>query len=427
MSSRFIMPYQYAYDEEGLPLQGAKLYFYESGTSTLVTVYTDEALTIPNTNPVISDPTGNFGNIFLAADIYKVVLKTALDIEVFTADPVIVTDNFTAGAGLININNALTTAILTNNQTGTTYTVVPTDRSKLVTHNNVNPVVVTLPNPSTPDFPLGWYYYTKNNGSNIVTISCSIATIDGLSSIRLESGEGALIVSDGVNYKTFRDSVVLHNLPSKPILVDLDEFLLADSAASFVSKKIIKSDLVKNIIPITTRGDIVVGNATPIPARLGLGSSGQSLISNGVDLIYDRRTLNIMKGVNQSFASLGNDNQLRFEMDPNRTYFVTIWVSSSNGPWLGMGISATGAIASILGQYESYSPNGANSALVVGTFSALSNNITTAGQQYIANTFRFKVVNANTPNNIISLAVNGAGIGVTILAASNMVVRTEGF
>lgn len=85
--SRFIIPNQFEIDANGAPLSGAKLYFYASGTSTPKDTYSDVALTTANSNPVVADSAGRFGDIFMSG-AYKVILKTSLDVEVWTADPV---------------------------------------------------------------------------------------------------------------------------------------------------------------------------------------------------------------------------------------------------------------------------------------------------------------------------------------------------
>jgi hypothetical protein len=72
--SRFILPFQSVYDLNGHPLDGAKLYFYETGTSTPKDTYSDQALTTPNANPVIADSQGEFGDIFLNGE-YRVELQ----------------------------------------------------------------------------------------------------------------------------------------------------------------------------------------------------------------------------------------------------------------------------------------------------------------------------------------------------------------
>ncbi|HEM47557.1 MAG TPA: hypothetical protein ENO23_11000, partial [Alphaproteobacteria bacterium] len=75
-------------DANGAPLAGAHLHFYESGTTTPANVYSDSALTVPATNPVVADSAGRFGDIFLQAIDYKVVLADSGGATVWTADPV---------------------------------------------------------------------------------------------------------------------------------------------------------------------------------------------------------------------------------------------------------------------------------------------------------------------------------------------------
>jgi hypothetical protein len=77
--SRFTLPYQSVFDNNGHPLDGAKLYFYEEGTSTPKDTYSDEDFTTPNTNPVIADSQGQFGDIFLNG-VYRAELKDKNDV-----------------------------------------------------------------------------------------------------------------------------------------------------------------------------------------------------------------------------------------------------------------------------------------------------------------------------------------------------------
>lgn len=92
--SRFVMPYQYAPSLTGAPLAGARLYFYASGTTTPLDTYSDDALTIPNTNPVEADQYGIFPAIFLQTAQYRVVHTEAPTAtggpgaQIWAADPV---------------------------------------------------------------------------------------------------------------------------------------------------------------------------------------------------------------------------------------------------------------------------------------------------------------------------------------------------
>jgi hypothetical protein len=82
----FVSRYR-AIDANGDPMAGAKLEFFESGTSTPLDTYADVALTTPNANPVVADAGGLFGPIYFQARSYKVVLKTAAGATVWTVDP----------------------------------------------------------------------------------------------------------------------------------------------------------------------------------------------------------------------------------------------------------------------------------------------------------------------------------------------------
>ena len=76
-----------AYDNNGAPLSGGKLYVYEAGTSTPATTYSDVGLATPNANPVVLDAGGR-ATIFLSPGSYKFVQKTSADVTVFTQDNV---------------------------------------------------------------------------------------------------------------------------------------------------------------------------------------------------------------------------------------------------------------------------------------------------------------------------------------------------
>jgi hypothetical protein len=59
-----------AYDLNGRPVSGALLRVYEAGTTTPVTVYADEALSVPTTTP--SNAAGVFSPRYLPSGIYKI-------------------------------------------------------------------------------------------------------------------------------------------------------------------------------------------------------------------------------------------------------------------------------------------------------------------------------------------------------------------
>ncbi len=99
--------------------------------------------------------------------------------------------------------NALPGVAGTNAQTGTTYTYRPGDRALLVSHSNAGAIAGTLPR-ATGSFGRGWYMWVSNTGAGTLTITPTTSTIDGAATLALATGAGALIVSDGANYRTRR-------------------------------------------------------------------------------------------------------------------------------------------------------------------------------------------------------------------------------
>jgi hypothetical protein len=89
--------------------------------------------------------------------------------------------------------------VAVNAQTGTTYTVLSSDRGKLVTLANAGAVAVTLPQAGAT-FPVGWWAEFSNQGAGTVTITPTTSTINGGASITLSMHQSITIISDGTNY-----------------------------------------------------------------------------------------------------------------------------------------------------------------------------------------------------------------------------------
>jgi len=78
----------------GQPLAGGRLYTYAAGTNTPKSVYQDAAGTVPHTNPVALDARGEAAIFWSGA--YKVVLRDASDVLVWTVDNLVSPDTFAA-------------------------------------------------------------------------------------------------------------------------------------------------------------------------------------------------------------------------------------------------------------------------------------------------------------------------------------------
>ena len=99
MVNRWFNPDEQFPDATGNALAGAQLFFYATGTSTKLNTYSDKALTIPNTNPVVLDSSGRAGAIFLQNLAYKVVFAPATDTDpptspIWTLRPEFYTSDF---------------------------------------------------------------------------------------------------------------------------------------------------------------------------------------------------------------------------------------------------------------------------------------------------------------------------------------------
>jgi hypothetical protein len=105
MANRFYSPNQQFADNTGTPYAGGSLAFYASGTSTPLATYSDSALTIANTNPVVLDSAGRAGNIFLQNLAYKVVLSDVNNNVIWTDDPVYSSDYSTRAKLLTGSGN----------------------------------------------------------------------------------------------------------------------------------------------------------------------------------------------------------------------------------------------------------------------------------------------------------------------------------
>jgi len=100
MTQVYKLPIARQFTDQGTVAVGYQKFFYETGTTTKKSIFSDEALTIPLTNPVLSDANGYYPQIFLqgTGDDYKTVMATDTDTDpptspIWTADPIDVDAN----------------------------------------------------------------------------------------------------------------------------------------------------------------------------------------------------------------------------------------------------------------------------------------------------------------------------------------------
>ncbi|MER9018905.1 hypothetical protein [Mesorhizobium sp. M0898] len=87
--SQFLTPPLFqTLDASANPRVGAKLSIFQTATTTLLSLFSDEALTTPIANPMISDSAGVFPLCFIAETKFKATLTTSADVLVYSRDPV---------------------------------------------------------------------------------------------------------------------------------------------------------------------------------------------------------------------------------------------------------------------------------------------------------------------------------------------------
>jgi len=99
-------------DANGDPVPGAKAFFYQSGTTTPITVYSDNEEEVPHPTPVVANAAGVFPEVFRTGVTIKAVITTADDVVLYTLDPV--TTASIGGSAASQISFAATTNIPEN-------------------------------------------------------------------------------------------------------------------------------------------------------------------------------------------------------------------------------------------------------------------------------------------------------------------------
>lgn len=149
-------------DSNGKPLSGGKLYFYETGTDTAKTTYSNLAMTIPNSWPVSLDTAGRQGDVFFSGAA-KVVIKSAANVVIDEVDPVYPVQT--------------TTTVVVGDETGIT---VETYADLLLIEGDVDNATCTMLGFTTPSDGGGGVFYWDSTSSatvNIGTVVKPTATV----------------------------------------------------------------------------------------------------------------------------------------------------------------------------------------------------------------------------------------------------------
>ncbi|MBU6163192.1 MAG: hypothetical protein KGO50_18930, partial [Myxococcales bacterium] len=186
-----------------------------TGTQNFVVLDITSALTDNSTWQTASCAVRSAQGSFSNGDTLLVSFAAAGDKGLDGAGSGTVT-GITAGAGLSNngvgatggsitVSGTLTSVEAVNAQTGTSYTILSTDHTRLVTLSNTSSVAVTLPQ-ATGSFGAGFYFDIANINVGVVTITPTTSTINGAASLTLNRFLSVRIVSDGTNWQALHGS-----------------------------------------------------------------------------------------------------------------------------------------------------------------------------------------------------------------------------
>jgi hypothetical protein len=94
--------------------------------------------------------------------------------------------------------------IVTNAQTGVSYTVVPSDCGKLLSLSNSGTVAVTIPQAGATGLPSGCWIEIRNAGPGAANFIATGSQIDGAAGFTLTANQGVRLFSSGTAYITQR-------------------------------------------------------------------------------------------------------------------------------------------------------------------------------------------------------------------------------
>lgn len=204
---QFLKGYQFL-DSNGDPLSGGKLYFYDAGTTSDRTVYSDEDGSVAQSQPVTLDSAGRLTtSVYIPVGSWKFTLTDADDVTVFTEDNI---EGAFDTSTLASSYGRPTTPVLSK---ATNYTVTSDDYGKTIacdaTGGNVQitlPSAITVGNGSSQS---NWIII-QNVGSSGTCTATAVGgqNINGSTNYQLTSQfDQIFLISDGANWRGLTQDV----------------------------------------------------------------------------------------------------------------------------------------------------------------------------------------------------------------------------
>ena len=214
-------------------------------------------------------------------------------------------------------------AMTQNAQTGTTYTFVAADFTKLVTLSNASPVAVTLPLESSVPWPAGTQLRLLNQGAGTVTVAGAVGvTING-SPLTLGQYKGANLIKTGTNTWTF-----------VPFASGVGAAVYSDANTGTYTGFAYKTYTASGTLTVTTAGfaDIVLcagGGGGDITAGYSAGGAGGVLQMTSVYLPVG--TLTVTVGAGGAIANSGIASRIGDYISPGGGVGGSAGVDGKNG------------------------------------------------------------------------------------------------
>ena len=182
MSNLFFIPGAFAIDGSGVPRAGAKLFAYEAGTLTAQDTYSDSALSVPHSNPVIADSSGQFAPIYLSNTAYRFILKDSNNVQLRDYD---------------NVNAPLLGLFGSSHQTKSgNYTAVAGDKGNILTFT----ATATLSLLAAATAASGFTLLVEANGGAVTIDPNASELINGAATLALSDGQWAILTTDGTSW-----------------------------------------------------------------------------------------------------------------------------------------------------------------------------------------------------------------------------------
>jgi hypothetical protein len=191
-------------------------------------------------------------------------------------------------------------ALVQNAQTGTTYSFVAADFTKLVTFSNASPVAVTLPLEATVSWPAGTTLRLLNQGAGTVTVAGAVGvTING-TPLTLAQYKGAALIKTGTDTWTFA-----------PFSSGVGAADFSNAATGSYSGYKYLTFTASGTITITTAGfaDIVVCAGGGGGGNSGAGGAG-GVLAPATTVYLPAGTLTVTVGAGGAKSTTGNVSRI---------------------------------------------------------------------------------------------------------------------